>query len=282
MPEWYLITSFLGIIAALGFLWSPLLWFWPFVLLSVVVVVTQAVISSSKNVSLHPLKKNNLKYRALIIALHIVQPLARLYGRFKHGLTPWRKRGAGLHSKYLFVFGTRTFTHWSEEWRAAEDWLKDIEEKLMGLKTRVKRGGDYDKWDLQIRNGLYSKARGLLAIEEHGAGKQFIRFKCKAHYTLNAFLIPAFVFLIAVVSAAKQQWFISGIMDFILIIFLIRFILENGSSMNSLYTAFKLLSVKEPVETMELVRKQKVNAELNEALHAKEMSLETYANDVVQ
>ncbi|HSU52064.1 MAG TPA: glycosyltransferase [Segetibacter sp.] len=282
MPEWYLITSFLGIIAALGFLWSPLLWFWPFVLLSVVVVVSQAVISSSKNVSLHPLKKNNLKYRALIIALHIVQPLARLYGRFKHGLTPWRKRGAGLHSKYLFVFGTRTFTHWSEEWRAAEDWLKDIEEKLMGLKTRVKRGGDYDKWDLQIRNGLYSKARGLLAIEEHGAGKQFIRFKCKAHYTLNAFLIPAFVFLIAVVSAAKQQWFISGIMDFILIIFLIRFILENGSSMNSLYTAFKLLSVKEPVETMELVRKQKVNAELNEALHAKEMSLETYANDVVQ
>ncbi|MGI8635033.1 MAG: hypothetical protein ACR2KZ_06485 [Segetibacter sp.] len=228
------------------------------------------------------MKKNNLKYRALIIALHVVQPVARLYGRFKHGLTPWRKRGAGLHSRYLFIIGTRTFTHWSEEWRAAEDWLKDIEEKLMGLKTRVKRGGDYDKWDLQIRNGLYSKARGLFAIEEHGAGKQFVRFKCKAHYTVNAFLIPAFIFLIAVVSAANRQWFISGIMDFILVIFLIRFILENGSSMNSLYTAFKLLGVKEPVETMELVRKQKVNAELNEALHAKELLQESFAKDAVQ
>jgi hypothetical protein len=84
-----------------------------------------------------------------------------------------------------------------------------------------------------------------------------------------------------VVSAAKHQWLISGIMDFVLIIFLIRFILENGSSMNSLYTAFKLLSVKEPVETMELVRKQKVNAELNEALHAKELLQESFAQEPV-
>ncbi len=30
MPEWYLITFFLGIVASLGILWSPLLWLWPF------------------------------------------------------------------------------------------------------------------------------------------------------------------------------------------------------------------------------------------------------------
>ena len=35
------------------------------------------------------------------------------------------------NSKFLFVAGSRTFTHWSEEWRSADDWLSDIEQKLI-------------------------------------------------------------------------------------------------------------------------------------------------------
>jgi hypothetical protein len=109
-----------------------------------------------------------------------------------------------------------------------------------------------------------------------------VRFKCKAHYTLNAFLIPAFIIITAIFSAFDNKWIVNGIMDVLLVVLFVRFLLENGSSMNSLHIAFKLLSVKEPAETMELVRKQKINAKLNEALHAKELLEETYAKEAVQ
>jgi hypothetical protein len=38
--------------------------------------------------------------------------------------------------------------------------------------------------------------------------------------------------------------------------------------MNSLYTAFKLLGVKEPVEVLKVVRREKINGELNENIHS--------------
>jgi hypothetical protein len=39
------------------------------------------------------------------------------------------------------------------------------------------RGGDFDHWDLEVRGGLFGAARLRMAIEEHGAGKQFLRFR---------------------------------------------------------------------------------------------------------
>jgi len=41
----------------------------------------------------------------------------------------------------------------------------------------VSRGGGFDRWDLQIRSGLFGEVRLLMAIEEHGEGKQLIRFR---------------------------------------------------------------------------------------------------------
>jgi O-antigen biosynthesis protein len=121
-------------------LWAPLLWMWPVFFGAIAVVVIQATISAYKNASLPPHKKNNINYRLLIIALHIIQPIARLSGRIKHGLTPWRRRGAGITREALFTLRSKTFLHWSEEWRSMEDWLTEIEKNLIHLKSRIKRG----------------------------------------------------------------------------------------------------------------------------------------------
>ena len=268
MPEWYLISAALGILGALGFIWSPLLWVFPLFALTIIIVFTQATISAKKNSSLQPEQKKNYKYNLMIVMLHVIQPVARLYGRFANGLTPWRKRGAGLNSKFLFVFGSRTFMHWSEEWHSAEDWLGDIEKKLINLKTRVKRGGDFDIWDLQVRIGLFSKSRGLLVIEEHGGGKQYLKFKCRAHYSPKAFVLAVVIATMAVLSGLSNQWVINGIMDMLFAFVVFRVLFETGSSINSLYTAFKLLSVKEPVDVLNVVRKEKINADLNEEIHS--------------
>lgn len=279
MPEWYLITILTALIALLGFLWSPLMWLWIIFLLSVAVVIMQAVNSASGSKYLHPGKEIAFRFRLLIIALHLVQPMARLYGRFRHGLTPWRVRGAGLHSRFLFIRGFRVFTFWSEQWHSPEEWLTIIEKRLIELKTRVSRGGDYDKWDLQVRNGLYSKCRGLLTVEEHGAGKQFLRFKCYAHYTIGAFVVPILLLAIFAVTALNHQWIINGIADMLLIVLFLRFLLENGSSMKSMFTAFQLLSVQEPVELQKTLKKESVNALLNELVHEKEAINDIVYND---
>jgi glycosyltransferase involved in cell wall biosynthesis len=266
MPEWYLISAATAILGALGFIWSPLFWFFAVFAFTIIIVVAQAAMSAKKNSSLAAWQKD-YKHYLMIVLLHIIQPVARLYGRFANGLTPWRKRGAGLGSRFHFVFGSRTFTHWSEEWRSSEDWLRDIEKELVNLKTRVKRGGDFDNWDLQVRIGLFSKSRGLLVIEEHGGNKQNLKFKCRAHYSYKAFAIAGFLSVISTLAAFSGQWVMHGIMDVILVYVLFRFLFENGSSMNSLYTAFKLLAVKEPVEVLKVVRREKINGELNEVIH---------------
>src|SRR5438105_13118605 len=115
----------------------------------------------------------------------MVQPVARLYGRFRNGLTPWRKRGAGTNFRFLFGLRTHVFTHWSEEWRSAESWLQSIEKNVKSLRARVKQGNDFSRWDIQVRNGLFIRTNGLLTIEEHGGGKQLIRFRCTPHYTIR-------------------------------------------------------------------------------------------------
>ena len=267
MPEWYLLSALFAILSSLGFLWKPLLWLWPLFFISIVLVVMQAIVSSSKSSSLQPDQSKNFKYRLLIIVLHIIQPIARLYGRFKHGLTPWRKRGAPLNSKFIVVFGNKVFTYWSEQWKPAEEWLTEVEEKLIAFKTRVKRGGFFDNWDIQVRNGLFSKSRGLLTIEEHGAGKQLLRFKCKASYSYYEFLLLIFLLALTFVAVINSQIIVASILGLMSIVLVFSFIIETARSMNSLFTAFKLLGIKEPVQNLKVVSREKINAELNEVIH---------------
>jgi hypothetical protein len=40
----------------------------------------------------------------------------------------------------------------------------------------VRCGGDYDRWDLEVRGGAFAVARVRLGVEEHGSGRQVLRF----------------------------------------------------------------------------------------------------------
>ena len=215
---------------------------WPVFFISLLLVVLQAAISAKENASLSPAQRKNIKYTLLIITLHMIQPVARLYGRFKHGLTPWRKRGAALHSGFLFVFNKPIFSYWSEKWKSAEEWLFAIEQNLITERSRVKRGGDFDNWDIQVRSGLFAFGRGLLSIEEHGGGKQYLRFKCKTHYAFSGYLLAGSLFLIAVISALAGEYVVSLIMWTMFSFVTYQYIMESAGCLNNLYLAFHHLS----------------------------------------
>lgn len=257
MPEWYLFSGILALLGIAGFFWAPLLWCWAAFFASLLIVVIQAAKSASKNVSLTAAQKKNTRYRLFIIALHIIQPIARLWGRFRHGLTPWRQRGAGFSTRFLSPFSSPVFTYWSEEWKSAENWLEMMEAELKNQKARVKRGADFDNWDLQVQSGFLVKCKGLLAIEEHGANKQYLKFRCQTGYS-------SFVSSLALLFAATgtwavvaQGWVAAAVCGALFLMTAGWMLVGKARCLNSLFLAFgKLQVVKKPNQLL-VINKEK-------------------------
>ena len=243
MPEWYLFSALFGALACLGFLWAPLLVLWPLFIASIAVILIQGIISAAHNTSLSKEQQTNWKYFALIVWLHIVQPIARLRGRLIHGLTPWRIRGAKPTLKHLTFLKPRTLFHWSEgDWKANETWLEEIEKNIIGLKARVRRGGEFDKWDIKTKNGLFSSAKGVLTVEEHGANKQYIKFKYWGKYSISGLLLIAALISITTFAALDQSWIAMAFLSLLTAVIAYKYLLDSASVVNCIVSGFKNLA----------------------------------------
>jgi hypothetical protein len=163
----------------------------------------------------------------------MVQPMARLYGRLKHGLTPWKKRKPMGRWKPSLAIGTSHSNIWSESWRANEDWLTDIEAHLISLKARVKRGGDFDSWDLETRNGISSISRLMITIEEHGAGKQLVRMKSWNKPSKSFLFAFSFFLLMAGAAALGQSPVVALLFGLVALLFLTEFVIDTSVSIHN-------------------------------------------------
>ena len=158
MPEWYLVVAVLGILSAIGALWPPLRLAVPLLVAAIAVPVVQAWRSALRARFPGPAKaaRARLSLRALTGFLHLLQPAARLRGRLRHGLTPWRRRGSGGLAAPVPL----TARIWSERWGAPEDRLRSIEQELEAGGGVAWHGGPFDDWDLEVRGGMLGGARG--------------------------------------------------------------------------------------------------------------------------
>jgi hypothetical protein len=78
-----------------------------------------------------------------------------------------------------------------------------VEAELLALGAAVTRGGHFDSWDLEVRAGPLGRARLKTAVEEHGDGRQLVRYRLRAHWPpVVAALVLA---LVAVAAAAVLQ-----------------------------------------------------------------------------
>jgi glycosyltransferase involved in cell wall biosynthesis len=245
MPEWYLIVSFLGFLSALSFSWAPLILAVPLFIFTLSVVVIQAYLSAAK--ALKRKKFTGLlkfKYLLLTTVLHIVQPIARLYGRLYYGLTPWRKRGAQkIDLKQLFVH-QKTIVLWSEQWKSQEEWLTSFEQLLVSSKTCTRRGGHFDNWDIQAGGGLFANGRCLLTIEEHGAGKQMLNLTYRSHYSRIGLLSIAIFASLLTLTIIQGAVIASLIFSVTLSLLIINLLTNKGRSLTDIYYAFNQLIPK--------------------------------------
>lgn len=175
-PEWLLLAAGLLMLGLAGLLIQPFAWALVGFAIMAAISLGQALRGARNSKYLIRARGLSPFARArgfgLIFFFHLMQPAARLWGRLKHGLTPWRRRNVCKASSFSEIT-----TLWSETWRGSDVWLSDIERALENAGAIAGRGGDYDDWDLYVRGGLFAGARLTMAVEDHARGTQNLHFR---------------------------------------------------------------------------------------------------------
>src|SRR5262249_12899534 len=143
-----------------------------------------------------------LRFRAIIVLLHILQPLARLRGRLEFHLTPWRRFGPATASMPV----NRYVNVWCDKWVSPEVRLELLEKKLKCQHQYIWRGGDFDHWDLKMKGGEFGMATICMAAEDHKQGHQYLRFRIKPVFARRSRFIIGISLVALVLVILDRAW----------------------------------------------------------------------------
>lgn len=238
LPEWYLVVAALGVVSALGILWPPLLLALPLLGLAIGASIVQAIRAASRASFPTPVTGWTARQSRYFLTamLHFLQPIARLHGRLQWGLSPWRHGVGGA-----IVPRIRVESVWSEKWKEPAAWLEDIEHELRRRGVLVFRGGDFDRWDLQLRRGMSASTKLMLAIEEHGGGRQLARVKMWPRFSRTAGVVAVLSALLAAGAAFEREWIAAIALTGVFGIISLRAVQECASCMRAASASLKSL-----------------------------------------
>jgi len=202
-PEGLLLVALLGEISALGLLWRPLLVAAPLFFAALAWILAAAVANGWR--AHHPVpgrsRGETLKRRAVTSLLFFLQPFARLAGRLRNGLSPWRRRvSVGPTLPW-----PRTVAVWSEHWREPSAWIEQLQDGLAAAGGFVRSGGPFDRWDLDLRASALGGVKIRTAVEEHGDGKQLLRARIWPRTTAPGRILVLFLVLLALVAVHQHR-----------------------------------------------------------------------------
>ena len=243
MPEWYLLVALLSVLSLLSLHWSPLKLSSLLLLLAVGAPLMQACRCAARVsfTSSPPTRSGRMKLRLLTVGLHLLQPLARLSGRLRQGLTLWRKRvitGFALPRPWLANV-------WSTRPLATDERLQSLEANLRAQGALPSRGGDYDPWDLEVRGGLLGSARMFVAVEYHGDGRQLLRIRSWPRCS-RAGLALACVFAgLSIAAAHDRSWVACAVVGLITLLLVICTLRECAAATAAFLTAVRKIEREE-------------------------------------
>lgn len=195
VPEWYLLIAALYLLIGLAHFWPTV---WP-VVIGLIATATATLLGQAFVHALRACAADATRpwpqYWKLVAGtttLHLLQPLARLWGRYSYGLRPFRGRPVtGFTLPY-----PRRVALWSERWRSGEAWLQALETRIRRRHGAASRSGNFDRWDLRVQTGFSSMVYIFMAVEEHGNGKQLLRFRCVPR------LVPSILAVLGILGTA--------------------------------------------------------------------------------
>jgi O-antigen biosynthesis protein len=199
MPEWYAGAGLLLVLSAFARLWPPLIACLPVAAAALGTSAARALIEARRAAGVHRRGSRRQRVQRLLLTtvLHLVQPFARLRGRLQSGLTPWRRRGPGGFA----LPWPRTDTVWSDGFQPADRRLDALRSTLRRTGAAVRCGGAFDRWDLEVRGGLFGGARLRMLVEEHPPRGQLVRIR---RYPIAARLAPITLLLLGSLLAVSQ------------------------------------------------------------------------------
>ena len=172
----------------------------------------------------HSMARSRLKYRALIAWLHLLQPVARVFGRVRGLLSPpdveasahvttlpWTAPSPSLWSTAasarLQVGGTAEWAFWSEAWTAHSTVLTALVAALRAARP-ARRVDIDDGWhtdrDLSISVGRWGWLHVRALVEEHAEGRCLCRVAARLQPSVRGILRAVMIsaVLVAASSAA--------------------------------------------------------------------------------
>jgi len=204
MPEWVLLNVLLAGLSAMGFLWPRLLVALPLLILGLAVgLLTVALrISFIRFSSCPETHFARARLRVFTAFLYLLQPLARFWGRLRYEFGLWRdRRKAGLSFPRR-----RGFRLWNEQWQSPIERLEAVESTLREAAAVVRRGGDYDDWDLEVGSGIFGNVRLCLLSEEYGSGKQLVRLHGNPRFSFLGLVLASSLAVLAWAASNDHAW----------------------------------------------------------------------------
>jgi GT2 family glycosyltransferase len=239
-PEWHLFGVVLLAITALSVDWFPIFLTLPLLFFVVAASSFQAFAGAAdaSHSTTNRQGVTRLTLFGITAFLYLLQPLARLRGRFASHRAPWRK----VIIENFSPPRSRNVALWSERWRPPEEWLGSVEAALSKLGAATVRGGAYDSWDLELRGGRLGGARLRMAIEEHGGGKQLVRFHAWPRYSIEGPVALLSLGALSVGAALGHAWIDSVILCSVAAWLILSVLSDGACASSTLVRALEELS----------------------------------------
>ena len=204
--------------------------------------------------------------RWLIIAvLHLLQPLARLAGRIRYGLTCFRGNGEEVSHRSIIRYlipRARQTTIWAEDWRSHIDWLYQIQENLRKQHLTVETSGDFDHWDMEVSTGQLVCTRILTTVEEHGTKEkdeisdQMIRLLLRPRFSDIALLLVLFLFACSFKAAQDGALTAGVVILFFAAVITYRLLIDNARTVAKIMDTVQAIAQQE-IEKIKIKRAEK-------------------------
>ena len=181
--EWQLTNLVLAALCGISMFWGRLLGVLPIGVVAFVLSLVPATSAAAKVRFPESAKGRFTRFRLRVLTglLHLMQPLTRLWSRLVYSLTAWRIR----RFPTLSFPWPRMFQLWSERWLDSTEVLASLESVLRSGGAVVRRGGDYDSWDLEIWGGLFGGVRVRTVTENYGCGKHMLRLCSRPWFSIS-------------------------------------------------------------------------------------------------
>jgi len=207
-PEWLLANFVLVGLSLLALLWHRLLPAVPLTFVSVAsgLIAGSARASRARFPNGVRSRLGRFRLQCLTAFLYVQAPLARVWGRLGYEIGISR-----IHSKTgLSVPLSRRFRLWTEERQEAVEWLRAIDAAVRAHGIVVRRGGDYDDWDLEVCGNVFGNTRIRLVNEEYGARKQMVRVHASPRFAVLPIILTGTLVLLSALAASDHAWIASA------------------------------------------------------------------------